>query len=303
MMKHCQTKTLGILLLLAAGCLHTTVAAKTIHQEKSLYRNIIVREFNNRRCLVFSLKRGDKNQTCTDLRDPKLLVFAYVRMVFAGLLVKPNPGKILVIGLGGGSIPATLAELFPDAGIDIVEIDEAVVRVAKKYFSFVENEQMKVFISDARVYIRRANLRGQQYDMIILDAFTGDYIPEHLMTREFFEEVKQLMTADGALIANTFSNSQLYHHESVTYQRVFQTFFNFKMSFTGNRVIIAMNQPLPGLKLLAARARQLADRLDRYGIDVETYPDHMSTEIDWDTSKQPLTDQFSPANLLRGDDR
>lgn len=303
MIKHCQTKTLGILLLCAASCLHTTVAAKTIHQEKSLYRNIVVRELNNRRCLVFSLKRGDKNQTCTDLRDPKLLVFAYVRMVFAGLLVKPNPGKILVIGLGGGSIPATLSELFPEAGIDIVEIDEAVVRVAKKYFSFAENEQMKVFVSDARVYIRRANLRGQQYDMIILDAFTGDYIPEHLMTREFFQEVKQLMTADGALIANTFSNSLLYHHESVTYQQVFQTFFNFKMSFTGNRVIIAMNQPLPGLKLLVARARQLADRLDRYGIDVETYPDHMSTEIDWDTSKKPLTDQFSPANLLRGDDR
>mgnify|MGYP001992740728 CR=1 FL=1 len=292
-------RKLVTILLCTVCCLHSTVAAKTIHKEKSLYRNIVVRESNNRRCLVFSVRRGDKNQTCTDLRDPKLLVFAYVRMVFAGLLVNPNPRRILVIGLGGGSIPTTLAELFPDANIDIVEIDRSVVRVAEKYFSFEENDNMKVIVSDARVYIRRANERGQHYDMIILDAFTGDYIPEHLMTVEFFEEVKQLMTSDGALIANTFSNSRLYHHESVTYQRAFKTFFNFKMSFTGNRVIIATTQQLPDLKLLQARAAQFAFRLGRYGIKFKTYPEHMSKGIDWDTSKRPLTDQFSPANLLR----
>ncbi|HJN49895.1 MAG: fused MFS/spermidine synthase [Pseudomonadales bacterium] len=301
MTKSRHGNTLGTVLLCVFCCMHSTVAAKTIHKEKSLYRNIVVRESNNRRCLVFSVKRGDKNQTCTDLRDPNLLVFAYVRMVFAGLLVNPKPNKILVIGLGGGSIPTTLSELFPNAGIDIVEIDDAVVRVAKKYFAFQENERMKVIVSDARVYIRRATQRGQQYDMIILDAFTGDYIPEHLMTVEFLEEAKQLMTADGALIANTFSNSLLYHHESVTYQRAFKTFFNFKMSFTGNRVIIATTKQLPELKLLTHRAHLFADRLDRYGIEFESYPDHMSREIDWDPSKKPLTDQFSPANLLRGD--
>ncbi len=301
--KVVHMKTLAMILLSIACCLHAAAAAKTIHKEKSLYRNIVVREFNNRRCLVFAAIRGDKNQTCTDLRDPKLLVFAYVRMVFAGLLVNPNPRKILVVGLGGGSIPSTLTELFPNSTIDVVEIDDAVVRVAKKYFSFKENDHMKVFVRDARVYIRRANLSRKQYDMIILDAFTGEYIPEHLITREFFEEVKQLMTADGVLVANTFSNSLLYHHESVTYQRVFQIFFNFKMSVTGNRVIIAMTSELPERELLQARARQFAERLDRYGIDIERYPDLMRREIDWDTDKRPLTDQFSPANLLRGDGR
>ena len=293
-------KELGILLLCAVSFLHVTASAKTIHKEKSLYRNIVVRETGNRRCLVFAVKRGDKNQTCTDLRDPKRLVFAYVRMVFAGLLANPDPHKILVVGLGGGSIPTTMTELFPHAAIDIVEIDEAVVRVAKKYFSFRENERMTVFVNDARVHIRRANLRRDQYDMIILDAFTGDYIPEHLMTREFFQEVKQLMTADGVLVANTFSASVLYDHESVTYQRVFQTFFNFKMPVTGNRVIITMKQPLPDTQLLVTRAQQFAERLDRYGINFEKYPRLMSRDVDWDTSKRPLTDQFSPANLLRG---
>ena len=117
MIKFCRT--VWMLLLCAACGLPTTADAKTIHREKSLYRNILVTQSNNRRCLVFSVKKGDRNQTCTDLRDPKLLVFAYVRMVFAGLLVHPHPRKILVIGLGGGSIPTALSELFPDAGIDI----------------------------------------------------------------------------------------------------------------------------------------------------------------------------------------
>ncbi|MCB1693609.1 MAG: hypothetical protein KDI19_12650, partial [Pseudomonadales bacterium] len=109
-------------------------AAEDIHREKSLYRNIVVREAGNRRCLVFAVKRGDRNQTCIDMDHPRRLVFAYVRMSLAGLLLDPQPRHILVVGLGGGSIPMTLSELYPEARIDVVEIDEAVERVAKEYF-------------------------------------------------------------------------------------------------------------------------------------------------------------------------
>ena len=59
-----------VMLMLASA---TTVAIE-IHQEKSLYRNIVVREADNRRCLLFTVKRGDRNQTCMDLQDPKRLV-------------------------------------------------------------------------------------------------------------------------------------------------------------------------------------------------------------------------------------
>ena len=116
-------------------CLLASTAAlgKEIHKEKSLYRNIVVKEQSGRRCLVFSVKRGDRNQTCMDLKDPKKLVFPYVRMTMGGLLVNSKPEKILVIGLGGGSIPLTLSELYPTVHIDIVEIDEAVIRVARNF--------------------------------------------------------------------------------------------------------------------------------------------------------------------------
>jgi len=286
----------------------TFADTKLVHKERSLYRNIIVYKTNNRQCLAFTVKRKDHNQSCIDLDDPDRLVFAYVRMVFAALLVNPAPQNILVIGLGGGSIPSSLNKLYPQATIDISEIDEAIVQVASNYFDFSANEQMKVSISDARVFVKRALLRKEQYDLVILDAFTGDYIPEHLMTREFLNEINQLLSSTGVLAANTFSTSRLYNHESVTYQRVFGEFFNFKMPGTSNRVIVtgkanSGKSTLPQRSTLIERAELLQESLLKLGIKIMDYPRYMITEIDWDPSVRPLSDQYSPANLLRFESR
>jgi spermidine synthase len=288
-----------VALIVAAGSTLNNAWAEDIHKEKSLYRNIVVKEVSGRRCLVFTVKRGDRNQTCMDLKDPKKLVFPYVRMTLGGLLINPEPESVLVIGLGGGSIPMALNEMYPRATIDAVEIDEAVVRVAKQYFNFAENDKLKVHVVDARVFTKRAGLQGKKYDLIILDAFTGDYIPEHLMTKEYLEETRALLADPGVLVANTFSTSDLYDHESVTYSEVFGAFFNFKMPNTGNRVIIASSQPLASDFVLRSRAKRLSAKLQSYGVDVEVFPQFMRRGIDWDTEKRSLTDQYSPANLLR----
>jgi|TARA_B100001971_G_C18254114_1_gene580589 spermidine synthase len=276
-------------------------AERIIHKEKSLYRNIVVRESSNRRCLVFAVKRGDRNQTCISLNDPDRVVFPYARMTFSGLLLQPKPDSILVIGLGGGTMPTVLSRLYPKATIHVAEIDEAVVRVATKYFNFSESENVRVFVQDARVYIKRAGLKKITYDLIILDAFTGDYIPEHLMTVEFLQETKAIMSDQGVLVANTFSTSRLYDHESVTYESAFGTFFNFKMPVTGNRVIITNGGQLPETKLMQDRANKLAGKLRKYAIKIDNFPRHMKRTKDWNKKARPLTDQFSPANLLRDD--
>ena len=269
-----------------------------IHEERSQYRDVVVTEFNNQRCMLFNVHRGDMNQTCIDLRDPKRLVFNYTRMSFAGLLLNPNPQRILVAGLGGGTIPTVMRELFPDAQIDVLEVDPAVLAVAKEYFNFVEDEQLVNHVVDARVFIKRAGLRGEQYDYIVLDAFSGEYIPEHMLTQEFLQEVSQILTPDGVLVANTFSSSRLYDYESVTYQAVFGEFFNFKTAGSGNRIILAKKQGLPAVASLNAPARQLFERLRPYGINLLEYPAQLSTRPDWDVDTRVLTDQYSPANLL-----
>jgi spermidine synthase len=196
-------------------------------------------------------------------------------------------------------MPMTLAELFPEAKIDVVEIDEAVARVAKDYFKFRESDNMRIVVKDARVHVKRSVLQGNTYDFIVLDAFTGDYIPEHLMTQEFFEEVKSILEEDGVIVSNTFSTSDLYDHESETYKAVYGSFINFKMPITGNRVVIASKNPLPSDRELRERAAAWEESLKPYNIEITEFPRHMSRGQDWDHHKRPLTDQYSPANLLR----
>jgi spermidine synthase len=273
--------------------------ADTLHEERSLYRDITVTEIGNRRCLLFNVHRGDRNQTCIYTDDLDRLVFDYTRMSFAGLLLAPNPQRILIIGLGGGTLPLAFNDLFPTAEIDVLEIDQAVVNVAEEYFYFEENDQMKVTVEDGRVFIKRAGIRNQKYDYIVLDAFSGDYIPEHMLTEEFLEEVKSIMTDDGVLVANTFSTSRLYDHESVTYQRVFGEFFNFKLPTSGNRIIIAQLDTLPPRGELVTEAQSMAVKLEKFGVPLLEYPRRLSTRVDWDMSRRILTDQFSPGNLLQ----
>lgn len=279
--------------------INSPVRAETIHEEKSLYRDITVVQNGSRRCLIFNVHIGDRNQTCLDLEKPDELVFSYTKMSFAGLLLKPDPENILVAGLGGGTIPIVLSQLFPDASIDVVEIDQAVVNVAEEYFYYADTDNMKTTVRDARVFVKRAIIQEKKYDYIVLDAFTGDYIPEHLLTREFLEEVKQIMSPNAVLVANTFSTSVFYDHESVTYQRVFGEFFNFKLPASGNRIIISQLKPLPPRGALISTAQDFADKLDKYSIPIIEYPNRMSTVVDWDMSRRVLTDQYSPANLLR----
>jgi len=290
---------LRILPALLVCVLSPPTFAEVIHREKSLYRNIEVVETAERRCLIFAVRQTNHNQSCIDLNDPQRIVFPYVRMTLAGLLIQPDIERALIIGLGGGTVPMTLKTLYPKAMIDSVEIDPAVVRVATDYFGFASDERNQVAVQDARVFVRRQVNKGHRYDYILLDAFTGEYIPEHLMTQEFLKEVKSLLTADGVLVANTFSSSRLYDLESVTYAAVFGNLYTMRLPVSGNRIILATRSgQLPDASRLNQRAQSLAPRLAPFGVGLLSFPEYITDRIDWDTSATILTDQYSPANLL-----
>jgi spermidine synthase len=148
---------------------------------------------------------------------------------------------------------------------------------------------------DGRVYVKRAIREGTKYDAILLDAFDQQYIPEHMLTKEFLSEAKSLLAPGGVLVGNTFSSSKLYDHESTTYAAVFGTFFNLK---TANRVIVARPAGLPTAAQLRERAQQFAPALREMGVDIGTLLPLFTTRVDWDTRARVLTDQYSPANLL-----
>ena len=271
-----------------------------LHQEQSLYQNILVVREPSRLCLRFSLRRQTRNQSCIDPDAPRRMVFGYTQMMMALLLLEPAPERILVAGLGGGTLPTALAALLPAATVDVVEIDPAVVALAKRYFGFEATARVRLEVVDARVFVKRALAREARYDAVLLDAYGGDYIPEHLLTREFLAEVRGLLPAGGVVAANTFSASRLYHHESATYRAVFGTFFNFKAPGSGNRIVLAKNGPLPTRAALDANAAAWRMALAPYGVPIHTYPPLLTTEPDWDPNASVLTDQHAPANLLQG---
>ena len=274
-------------------------SAEVLHQERSLYQTILVVKQGRTLCLQFSLRRAQRNQSCLDVRRPERMVLDYTRMMMAALLFGPAPQRILVVGLGGGTLPMALTAIYPEAQLDAVEIDPAVVKVAKRHFGFAESERLQVHLEDARVFTRRAVAAGRSYDLIMLDAFGADYIPEHLMTREYLADTKALLAHGGALAANTFAVSELYDHESATYFDVFGPFFNLKLASSGNRVILASKNALPSLMTLNSRAAALAKPLAPFGIRIRDYPRRLKSEIDWATNTRVLTDQYAPANLLQ----
>tara|TARA_R110001592_G_scaffold172920_2_gene411484 strand:+ start:805 stop:1713 length:909 start_codon:yes stop_codon:yes gene_type:complete len=279
--------------------------AKVIHQERSLYRNILVEDNDDLRCLKFNVKSTKTQQSCFLKSQPLQLVFNYTKLLMASLLINTQPKRILIIGLGGGTMSNTLAQLYPQSQIDNVEIDPAVIKVARDYFGFFENDKIKTYTQDGRIFIKRALLKKQTYDWIILDAFNGDYIPEHLMTKEFLQETKALLSDNGILSSNTFSLSKLYAHESATYKAVFGDFYQVANKANSNRIILvskkgfANNSLNNGIK--EGNINKLDAKLSLYGVDIQLlYRNMVNTKNkqNWPENTRLLTDQFSPANLL-----
>lgn len=274
-------------------------AGRVIHKERSLYRTVMVVQDSKRLCMQFSVRRDQRNQSCKDRRDARRLVFDYAKLVFAGFLANPEPTSILVVGLGGGTLPMAFRELLPKATIDVVEIDPAVVSVAEEFFDYEATPPGKLYVQDARIFGKRAASRSARYDLILLDAFNGDYIPEHLMTREYLLETQKLLNPGGVLLANTFSISKLYHHESATYASVFGKLFNVTTPASANRVIMAINGPEPSEASIDRNVARWQKTLEKYDVDLARVRSQMDDSRDWNQAARVLTDQYSPANLLQ----
>jgi spermidine synthase len=201
------------------------------------------------------------------------------------------------VGLGGGSIPTAMQEMFPDLIIDVVELDQAVLNVAKEYFNLQLSDQLKVHIGDGRVFINRAVQKNAVYDVVILDAFDESYIPYHLTTVEFFEAVYQVLASDGVLVANTFSNSTFFDRESKTVHAVFGNFLSY-VNDTNTRLVIAPKMQ-ETREIVRRRLERLVPKLQLKHISIDDYYAQIVRDPVWVNDAKILTDQLAPVNLLK----
>ena len=240
--------------LAALGCAAQTV----IHERASPYNTIIVTEdHKGLRTLLF--ERGGGRQSVVKPGDPDHLELPYARVALVGLALCEEPRRILVVGLGGGTLPMFLRAHYPAATIDVAEIDPGVVDVAKKFFGFVEDEHLRAHVGDGRQFIEKAS--PGDYDIIFLDAFGAREVPKHLTTREFLQAVRQAFRPSGVVVSNVWrrASNPLYDSMARTYQEAFEDLFILDVPGDVNNIFLALprRQPL-GQNEVALLARKIS---------------------------------------------
>src|ERR1044072_8794881 len=172
--------------------------AKTLLQKDTFYHRIRIEEDDEARYMYFDRTL----QSAMNLKDPTALRLIYSRYTSLGLAFRPDAKKMLIIGLGGGSIPKKIQKEFPNIEIDAVEIDPEVIRMARDFFNVRESNNLHLHAQDGRLFLTRTQ---NQYDIILLDAYFTDAMPFHLTTKEFFELAQKKLTPNGIVVANLIS--------------------------------------------------------------------------------------------------
>ena len=292
-----------ILGLLPKGQAYVRDFGRVAVEKQSLYSSIFVYERGSVMTLMFGKRMPAPVQSQVDLKAPRKHMLEYSTMAFCGLLYQPQPKRLLVVGLGGGVIPREMRHYFPEMEIDVVEIDPDIPPIATKYMGFSEDDKLKVHVEDGRVFVKkrlRHNPPEPKYDMVILDAFNGDYIPFHMMTREFLEEVKGVLADDGVVVANVFSSNRLFDAEFKTFLEVFgrtQAYFGEEST----NVMLAAPGPAGGLLTMReAMEKARAVRQERkIAFNLVTVAQRLDPKAEPADDAQVLTDDRAPVNWLR----
>jgi spermidine synthase len=272
--------------------------SKVLLEKESLYHYILVTEEGGIRRLQFRRSGSEYEESAINIRQPLQFEMYYYNLMFAGFAHKPDPKRILFIGLGGGTVPMAIHHYFPKVPIDNIELDPDVVSVAKKYFGFREDGLMKVYVRDGRVQVRRLLRDKMKYDIIFMDTFRGGYIPYHLTTKEFMECLKGLLRSDGVVVSNLRSGFESYHYHRRTFDAVFSNQYSYGSN--GNVIVVvdAREKRLTQKDLLAAAPRLQRDK--QFTIDLPAIIEEGGMQNGYVRKGPILTDDYAPTDVLRG---
>ena len=244
--------------VISAGLKSTTAKEGLLYEGQTLCGLArVTQDCDGIRTLRFG-KNGPR-QSVVKPGDFNYLGLPYTKSATIGLAFTEHIDRILVIGVGGGSIPMFLHKYYPSAHIDVVDIDPQIIALAKQYFNFVENRFLRSHAQDGRTFIENVQ---KPYDLIFLDAFTAAGIPKHLATKEFLLSMKNALNASGAIITNMWSSATanpLYKPMLRTYQEVFHEVYTLRVPKAANKVVIAL--PIlkkMGLNGIAEYAQQIS---------------------------------------------
>jgi spermidine synthase len=219
---------------------------------RSPYNDIYIHKKRDEVTMSFQRDGWHYTESRTNLREPADLPLMYSRAMTAAAIYPEKLQSILMIGLGGGSISMYFAKHIQGLKIDAVDIDPAVIELAKHYFGIRETERVRYYAADGRKFVEDAK---EQYDLILLDAYDGGNVPSHLMTRDFYEHVKAKLSPGGAVAANLHDGTKLFASSLATMRAVFGP-LELYPSGRGETIAVGVNGAMPDESALKRRAEQ-----------------------------------------------
>lgn len=197
--------------------------------------------------------RPDIVQALFHRQHPHHPMMPYCTGMLTALLFQPQPRQALNLGLGCGAFERYLLRHHPQTALTSVEMQGAVVEVARRYFDLPAN--YPVVIDDAASYLKHCQ---QSYDLILCDLHDGSHQPA-VRDKPFLSNLSRCLSSTGILSMNLFGAKESYELVAllVWVRRQLPYTVLLKPPRSQNMVLLASRQPLPDMPELQRRADAL----------------------------------------------
>ncbi len=268
------------------------MADGVIESVESEYNNIYVVKRGQLLFMNFGHRDSHFVESIYDMLDPTSLPARYTRYMTIAPAYPARFQRAAFVGLGGGRTASYLVRSFPELKLDVAELDPEVIRLAKKYFGVEEQDRMKIFAQDGRIFLNRTK---NTYDAVFLDAYRGPFVPFHLMTREYFELIKKRLNPGGIVAQNVEPSTMVLDSAIKTLGTVFRNVDTYEAG--GNVVVIAYDGDAIPIERLRERGKALtAQHKLRYDIAELLGAKQV---IRPQAGAKILTDDFAPVEMLK----
>jgi spermidine synthase len=258
-----------------------------LDRRESQYNTVFVDRQGDYIAMRFGVNDQLFTESLYNPNDPDELPVTYTRYLTAALAYSAQARNILEIGLGGGRTASYLHDFIPGATVTCVELDPEVIALAQRYFAVRPDARLRLVERDGRIFTRAARDR---YDLILVDAYRGTFVPFHLTTREFYRIVKSKLSPGGAMAQNISPDVLSLPDVTATMRAAFAHVDRYEAQ--GNIVLVGYDGPAKTTAQLNARAAALqTSRPLRYPIPA------MIARRQADVPAGPgrvLTDDFAP---------
>jgi spermidine synthase len=138
-------------------------------------------------------------QSQMSLKDPMQLEVPYTQTMMGFLLMVARPARILMIGLGGGSLVKYCYQHLPQAHITVVEINPQVIALRKRFAIPDDDARLRTVCADGAVFVQGV---GPEFDVVLIDGFDEQGQPADLCTSVFYEAARRVLRPHGVVVVN-----------------------------------------------------------------------------------------------------